>query len=87
MESQTKSNLTLINRQQLELTGIKKIRSSEPSLIIAQLDNGSIVISGTNLSVEHLDLKEGLLNINGTVNQIKYTNQVSKNFSIKNMFK
>ena len=81
------SNLTLTNRESLHLTGIKKVRSSEPALIVANLDNGNILISGTNLSVEQLDTKEGTLQIAGTINQIKYSNQVSKNFSLKNMFK
>ena len=80
-------SLTLTNRQTLELTGVKKIKTSNPTSVIAELDNGHIIISGSNLSIEHLDLKEGLLQVNGTVNAIKYTNQVSKSFSIKNMFK
>jgi len=87
MDPQTKSNLTLTNRQQLEVTGIKKVRSTEPSLIVAVIDNGQVIINGSNLSVEQLDIKQGTLSINGTINSIKYSNQVSKNFSIKNMFK
>ena len=87
MDSQVKSNLNLTNRQQLEITGIKKVRSTEPSLIVAAIDNGHIIISGNNLSVEHLDVKQGTLSVNGLVNSIKYSNQVSKSFSLKNMFK
>jgi len=87
METTTKSNLVLNNRNQLNLTGIKKVKSTEPSTIIADLDNGSIVINGSGLSVQRLDIKEGLLELTGTVNNIKYTNQVSKGFSLKNMFK
>ena len=83
----TKSNLTLNNRNELSLTGIKKVRSTEPAMIIANLDNGAIIINGTNLSVQHLDIKQGTLEITGEVNSIKYTNQVSKSFSLKNMFK
>ena len=87
METQTKSNLILTNRQELNLTGIKKVRSTEPSSIIAELDNGNIMINGKDLSVEQLDIKQGTLLINGLVNSIKYSNQVSKSFSLKNMFK
>ena len=87
METNTKSSLVLNNRQELSLTGIKKIKSSEPSQVIGIIDNGNIIINGQNLSVEHLDIKEGTLQIIGTVNSIKYSNQVSKSFSFKNMFK
>ena len=87
MDTNTKSNLVLNNRQDLSLTGIRKVRSSEPAQIVAVIDNGNIIISGQNLSVQQLDIKEGTLQINGVVNSIKYSNQVSKSFSFKNMFK
>ena len=89
MESNTatKSNLVLNNRNELHLTGIKKVRSTEPSNIIANLDNTSIIIHGNNLSVQQLDIKEGTLQITGNVDSIKYSNQAAKSFSFKNMFK
>ena len=87
MESATKSNLTLTNRNNLSLTGIKKVKSTEPAQVVALLDNGAILISGSNLSVQKLDIKEGILEITGIVNAIRYTNQVSKKFSFKSMFK
>jgi sporulation protein YabP len=79
--------LVLNNRTELKLTGIKKVKSTEPSMIIANLDTGAVVINGTGLSVQHLDIKEGFLEIQGEINNIKFTNQISKSFSIKNMFK
>jgi len=87
MEQTTKSNLTLINRTELNITGIKKVKSTEPSQVIANFNNGAIIISGTNLSVQHLDIKEGVLSLTGNINNIKYTNQISKGFSLSNMFK
>ena len=81
------STLNLINRNKLSLTGITKVKSTEPSAVIAILADGSIIISGANLSVENLNIKEGVLELSGTVNSIKYSNQVSKSFSFKNMFK
>ena len=81
------TTLTLTNRTELNLTGIKLVKSSEPKQIVALQHDGSIIISGDGLNVQHLDIKEGVLQIGGTVNQIKYTNTVAKNFSIKNMFK
>jgi len=87
METNTKSNLVLNNRQDMSLTGIIKVRSSEPNQIIAMIDNGNIIIHGQNLSVQQLDIKEGTLQVTGTVNAIKYSNQISKSFSFKNMFK
>jgi len=88
MEAQTtKSNLVLNNRNELNITGIKKVRSTEPNLVVANLDNGNIIINGSNLSVGRLDIKEGVLELTGVIDSIKYSNQVSRNFSLKNMFK
>ena len=81
------SNLTLNNRTELTLTGIKKVKSTEPTNITALLDNGAVIVTGVNLSVQRLDIKEGILEVHGTVDSIRYTNQTHKNFSIKNMFK
>jgi len=80
-------DLILNNRERLEMTGIKRVKSTEPALVVAVIDNGHVVINGSNLSVEHLDIKDGTMHIVGMVNSIKYTNQVSKSFSFKNMFK
>jgi len=83
----TKSNLVLNSRSTLNLTGVKKVKSTESNLVTAILDNGAIMIHGDNLSVQKIDIKEGILELTGNVNSIKYTNQIAKSFSLKNAFK
>jgi len=83
----TQSTLVLNNRKELTLSGVKRVKSTEPNVVIAQLENTGIVINGSGLSVEHLDVKEGQLVLTGTIDSIKFTSTVSKNFSLKNMFK
>ena len=79
--------LTLINRNNLTLTNVKKVKSSEPELIQIMLDNTGLLVSGTNLSVEQLDIQTGLMQISGQVDCVKYTNKTTKKFSFKNIFK
>ena len=79
--------LNLAKRTALSLTGIKKVKSSEPNCIIAVIENSNLVISGVGLTVNQLNIADGTLNISGTVNSVKYANNVSKKFSIKNIFK
>ena len=83
----TRSNLTLENRTNLAITGIKKIKTTEPSQVVALLDNCVIVITGQNLSVENLSVKEGTLELSGLVSSIRYTNSASKRFSLRNIFR
>ena len=79
--------LSLNNRKTLVIIGISKIKSSEPSSVIIILETSSLIINGSNLSVQQLDIKQGTIEITGDINSLKYSNQVSKKFSFKNMFK
>lgn len=83
----SKSNLILTNRTTLNLTGVKKVRSAEPTCVIANLDNCSIVIFGNNLTVQNVSISTGTLDLTGNIVSIKYTNTVSRKFSLKNIFK
>ena len=80
-------SLTLKDRSILNLTGIKKVKSTEPNRVVAVLDNCMIIISGSNLSVQNLSLTSGILDISGVINSINYTNSATRKFSLKNLFK
>ena len=80
-------DLSLKGRNALSLTGVKKIKSAEPNQVVAVLDNCSIIVSGSNLSVQNVSISSGLLDLTGTINGIKYTNSTQTKFSFKNVFK
>ena len=77
----------LKNRNALNLTGVKKIKSAEPNQVVAVLENCSIIISGTSLSVQNVSIASGVLDLTGTINGIKYTSGTQTKFSFKNVFK
>lgn len=79
--------LSLTNRAELSLSGIKKIRTTEPHQVVAHLDGTMIIITGQNLSVQNLSISEGLLDITGQIDSIRYTKSHARKFSLKNMFK
>lgn len=83
----TKSSLSLTNRNMLSLSGVKKVRSTEPTQVIAILDTSQIIIAGANLSVQNVNIQTGILELSGQISSIKYTNSSARKFSIKNMFK
>lgn len=83
----TKSSLSLTNRNILSLSGVKKVRSTEPTQVIAILDTSQIIIAGANLSVQNVNIQTGILELSGQISSIKYTNSSARKFSIKNMFK
>ena len=81
------ANLVLTNRQELSLTGIKKVKTTEPTSIVAVMENSLILIKGSNLSVLNLSIKDELLDITGVINSITYTTNQAKRFSLRNLFK
>ena len=85
----TKSNITVTGRNQLSLSGVKKVRSAEPSQVIASLDTCQIIIQGANLSVQNVNIPSGILELTGTVNALRYTGagNTARKFSFKNMFR
>ena len=83
----TATTMSLENREIITITGIKRVKTTEPSMVVAQLDNCHIVISGQNLSVQSLSVRDGILELAGVIDSIKYTQVAKKSFSLKNMFK
>ena len=82
-----KSDLTLLNRSQLNVTGVKKIKSSEPEQIVLILHNAALVIGGANLFVVSASIQTGEVAIGGLVKSMKYTGIADKRkFSFKNLF-
>ena len=88
MDKETKSNLSLENRTLLTMTGIKKVRTTEPQQIVANLENCVVVINGLGLSVQNISIREELLEVSGLVTSIRYTSDAqSKRFSFRNLFR
>ncbi len=83
-----KSDLTLVNRNQLNVTGVKKIKSSEPEQIVLILHDAALVIGGANLFVVSASIQTGEVAIGGLVKSLRYTGINDKRkFSFKNMFR
>ena len=82
-----KSDLTLLNRKQLAVTGVKKIKSSEPEQIVLILHDSALVIGGSNLFVVSASIQNGEVSIGGLIKSLRYTNVSTKRkFSFKNLF-
>ena len=83
-----KSDLTLLNRRQLSVTGVKKIKSSAPEQGVLILQNVGMVINGSELFVESASIQTGEVSIVGLIKAIRYTGVTDKRkFSFKNMFR
>jgi hypothetical protein len=83
-----KTDLVVTNRIKLNVNGVKKIKSSEPDMVVLILSNSAMVITGTNLFVISASIQTGEVEITGLISCVKYTNiSAKRKFSFKNMFR
>lgn len=76
-----KHTLSMENRESITLTGVSDVESFNEDEVMAVTDYGNILIKGSSLSVEVLDLQTGNLSITGTISALVYsTATVQKGF-------
>lgn len=77
--------INLINQNQLNITGVEKVKNVSPTEIITEVDGQTLLILGSNLEVQTLDLENSTLSINGLITCIKYSTK--KPSLLKRIFK
>lgn len=82
----SESKVTLINRNNLAITGVEKVVSANSTLVNLVVAGSSMCVDGTNLYVAKLDVDQGVIVLEGTINAIKYGSPKKAPF-IKRMFK
>ena len=89
MQENTQTNnhsISIQNRQSVEMTGIKDVSSFNEEEINASCECGEVLIKGSNLLVEALDLDNGILKISGRVTAVVYSEKSSSNKLFKKLF-
>lgn len=71
----------------LTLTGVKEVSSFEDKEVSVNLDGSGMLIRGSGLTVSELNLKTGILKIEGDVDSIAYTRSHEKLSVVKRLFK
>ena len=68
--------LTLKERKKLEITGVKKIESLNSEQFYIRTTLGDMLVRGSDLEMQHLDVDKGLLWIKGFVYSIEYVDNL-----------
>lgn len=87
MENNTESKLTLINEKNLTVTNVSKIIEAKPNLVLINLKNKELAITGSNLEIKKLDTVSGFLEVEGEVTQLKYSSIKNPTTFLKKIFK
>ena len=77
--------LNLDNRKTLKITGVTDVNNFNEQTLIASTDIGELTIKGENLNINKLNLETGILEVNGTITLLSYSDK--KNISSKNFLK
>ncbi len=64
--------LVMENREQIALTGVKRVQSFDPKEIILETELGILSIKGEQLSIKLLNLEEGKIDLQGHVSALIY---------------
>jgi sporulation protein YabP len=69
-------NVLVENREKLSITGVRDVVSFDENTIILNTELGGLVIKGTNLHINKLNVEDGSLNIEGFVTASDYTDKI-----------
>lgn len=86
MENETQHTVSLVDRQNLSLTGIKDVDAFNEQEITAVCQNSELIIRGEMLHIEELNIDSGLMNVSGKINSLTYAEKFSSGSLIKRLF-
>lgn len=81
------SELKLVNRQNLTLTGIEKVYETNTNKLQVKIAGTNLLVIGENLSVTRLDVSSGIVEVNGIINEMKFFSNNNKGNFFKRIFK
>lgn len=73
-----KHYISIENREKITLSQVTDVDAFDEDTLWANLEEGSIEITGKNLNIEKLDLAEGMLVVTGTICSVTYTDKTVK---------
>ena len=75
------------NRNSMSMTGITKVTSIDPDLVLLVTEQGKLKITGKNMQANTLDLDKGILELTGNFNTMIYSGEKDGALSLKGLFK
>ena len=79
-------SITLNERKNLIITGVKKIDSFNEEEFLVETNMGYIIIKGKTLELVKLDTYQGTVSIKGTINGLNYMENPNKKEKEESIF-
>lgn len=82
-----KHEINLLNRYKLSITGINKINSLNNEEFIIDTIQGNLLIRGSDLTMQQLDIDKGQIWIEGKIDTFEYLDKEEKKKEKEGFFK
>jgi sporulation protein YabP len=73
-----RQEIKMLNRKLLEISGVLNVESFDNEEFLLETECGYLMIKGQNLHIKNLNLEQGLVAIEGLVNDIGYVESHSQ---------
>ena len=81
------NKISLLNRKDLSVSGIKKAIILSETNISLELENSILNVVGKNMEVRKLDVESGILIVDGQIDCFKFSSPKEKTSLFKKIFK
>jgi sporulation protein YabP len=73
-----RQEIKMLNRKLLEVSGVMNVESFDSEEFLLETECGFLMIRGQNLHIKNLSLEQGLVAIEGLVNELAYVDTNSQ---------
>jgi sporulation protein YabP len=67
-----RQEIKMLNRKVMEISGVKNVESFDSEEFLLETECGFLTIKGNNLHIKNLNLEQGLVAIEGMVDDLAY---------------
>lgn len=78
--------ISLINRQICNLSGVSDVLSFDVGEVLLETEQGMLMIKGTDLHVSRLTLEKGEVDVEGKIDSLTYSENVSTGGKAESLF-
>ncbi len=78
MEEIKKHSISMENREKLTITAVADVESFDEEKVIVETSMGMMTVLGSNFRIHKLNVDDGHLVIEGTIDEIQYSDNRSK---------
>jgi sporulation protein YabP len=83
----SESQLILKDRKSLFVTGVKDVNAFTEESIVLTMETSSLIIKGTTLHINKLNLEQGEVSVEGKVNSMQYIKENTDKGFIKRLLR